>query len=103
TPSPWTSQTLPSLPADTYTIEIVPQYPVTGNFQASLASGVTTSSLSTSTAGQNAYFSFFGTAGENLGLGITALTVVNPSSSPYATLVLTAPNGTTNLVNSYIY
>lgn len=84
-----TALQLPNLAAGTYTIEVVPQYPVTGSFQALLASGLAGSTIST-TPGQSVTVSFTGTAGESLGLGISGLAL---SSGSQANMTLTEPNG----------
>lgn len=85
-----TALELPNLPAGTYTVEVVPQYPVTGSFQAALVSGLASSSFSTTTPAQSVTVSFTGTAGESLGLGITGLAL---SSGSQANMTVTEPNG----------
>jgi YD repeat-containing protein len=85
-----TALELPNLSAGTYTIEIIPQYPVTGSFQALVASGIGASSFNTTTAGEAVAVSFPGTAGESLGLGVTGLRL---SSGTSANITVTKPNG----------
>ncbi|RDZ29495.1 IPT/TIG domain-containing protein [Lysobacter silvisoli] len=83
------------LPADgTYTVFVDPYYGATAAAQLTLASGVTgappvggdAGSFATSVAGQQAYFSFTATPGQNLGLGISDYAVggvTNGNSTVY--------------------
>jgi uncharacterized membrane protein len=90
---------LPDLAAGTYTVLVVPQYAATANLQlyiapaAALTTG-TSASVSTSAAGESAVYTFSGTAGQNLSVGITNL-ALTPTSQTDAYGYVYAPDGTT--------
>jgi YD repeat-containing protein len=92
---------LPNLAADTYTVWVTPQYPVTGTLQITLEPGTTgtvpgnetAASFSTPAPGQDAYFSFSGTAGQSMSLALMNL-VLTPVASGYITVNIYAPDGT---------
>lgn len=81
TPSASGTVNLPNLAAGSYSVLIYANAAATGSMQVTLASGVggsipsngTTVAASTTVPGQNGYFSFSGTAGQSLGLGLTSL------------------------------
>jgi trimeric autotransporter adhesin len=95
-----TTVNLPNLVAGTYSVLLVPIYAATGTVSVTVAPGLGGSitsngsgnNFSSGVAGQNGYFTFSGTAGENLGLGLTALTLT-PGSPGYAYLRVFAPDG----------
>ena len=78
-----TTLNLSNLAADTYTVVLVPQYAATGAVQVTLASGLigtlpadgTSQSFSSTVPGQVGYFTFMTTAGEDLSIGLTELTL----------------------------
>jgi hypothetical protein len=89
-----------------YTLFIIPYYGATANLTATLtpsesvavaADGVSTN-VATTLGGQHAYFSFSGTAGENLGLGISNFVLSN-TTYIYAYLTVYRPDGAV-LVNA---
>ena len=90
---------LTNLAAGTYTVVTTPYYGVTADFQLLVATGITGSlqvdgtstAIPTTLAGQNAYFTFEATAGENVGIGIRNL-LMNPASN-YLKLIVYAPSG----------
>jgi len=88
------------LAADTYTALIVPAYGATATMQVTLAPGLsgtlTNGSAVSETAsvpGQYGYFSFVGTAGQNVSLGISNL-VLTPNSGSWSYLYVYKPDGT---------
>jgi hypothetical protein len=92
---------LPNLAAGTYSVMAAPQSAATATLQMTLANGLTATlpvdgstsfALTTSVQGQYGYFTFAGTAGQNLGLGITNL-VLTPSSVTSANVFVDKPNG----------
>ncbi len=93
---------LPNLAAGTYTVLVTPYYPATASAQLTLESAVggaltpTSSGVgptyTTTDAGQNAYFSFAGTAGSNVSFAITSLALV-PSSVNYVVATVYQPSG----------
>ena len=101
---------LPNLPAGTYTVFIVPQYAVTATMTVTLASGITGtltadgsgSQFSTTVPGQNVYMTFSGTAGQNLGLGLTNI-VFNPTTGAAASLYVYNPDGSLLTSNGSCY
>jgi hypothetical protein len=62
------------------------------NGSSALTTGGASSSISTSVSGQNAYLSFTATAGENLGLGLSGLTMTGNADS-LLEVGITEPNG----------
>lgn len=92
---------LTNLVAGTYTVTVVPTYAATGSAQVTIATGLTgtltsngtTTNYSTSVAGQIGYFTFSGTSGANLGLGITGLSLT-PSSPTTANVRIYKPDNT---------
>jgi trimeric autotransporter adhesin len=90
---------LSNLAVGTYTILIVPQYAniTAATMQVSVLPGLTgvlqadgsSTSVSTVIAGQNAYYTFTATAGQNLGLGLSNLT----TAGSYATMTVYKPSG----------
>lgn len=103
---------LPNLVAGTYTVDIFPYYPITATMQVMLRTGTVittdngTTSISTMATGQYGYFKFTATAGQNLGLGITALTF-SPTSVYYGIASVYKPDGsyltTTNCYSAPAY
>jgi hypothetical protein len=92
---------LGSLPTTgTYTVFVDPSYAVTASMQVTVAPGVAlvtdgaSPTITLNTAGQVGRLTFNATAGQNLGLGITGLTLT-PSSSSYAYVAVYEPDGTT--------
>ena len=91
---------LQNLAAGTYRIAAVPQYAVAATAQITLASGLagqlqvngTSSTYASTVGGQGAYFTFDATAGDNIGIGVRALTLT--PSSQWTSFVLYAPSGT---------
>lgn len=87
---------LVDLPTGTYVVWIVPQYPVTSTMQLTLRSkpapmvpGNGTVNFTTTAPGENSYFTFNATAGENLAVALTN-TFVTP---------LPASNATTHIMH----
>jgi YD repeat-containing protein len=88
-----------NLVAGTYTVVAVPTYAATGSADVTLAPGLTgvlpsdgsSSTRSSAIAGQRGYFTFSGTAGQNLGLGITGLTLT-PNSPAAVTVTVYRPD-----------
>lgn len=98
----------PPLPANgTYTLYFDPYYAATSGLTATLsadAGGTLTidgssAPVSTSLLGQTVRFTFSGTAGQYLGLGITGLTLTPSSSSP-SFLRVYKPDGNQLVANS---
>jgi hypothetical protein len=95
-----TTLNLSNLSAGTYTVVVVPYNAATGTMQVTLAAGMTGSlptdgsstGIAATVPGQNGYFTFSGTAGQNLGLGLTGLSL-NPSSSTLVTMTVRKPDG----------
>jgi YD repeat-containing protein len=91
---------LPNLAAGAYTVVMVPSYGASATAQVTLAAGIaptlpltgTTGNYASTVPGQNAYFYFAGTAGENVGFGITGLTL-SPASPTYVLVYLYGPTG----------
>jgi RNase P/RNase MRP subunit p29 len=102
---------LPTLAAGTYNVFITPATPATASMQVTLepqAGGVVsfsggTSAFSTPAPGQYAYFTFSGTAGQDLGLALTGLTLTPSSQGTSALVYVYEPNGTTLLTDGYCY
>ena len=100
TPNGGCGLNLNNLPiAGVYTVLIAPYLGATGSFAATLSSEVvgvmtpgTPFNLSLSRAGQNGRLSFSGTAGDNLGLSLSAITIA-PTTAGNATLTVTKPDG----------
>jgi YD repeat-containing protein len=100
---------LTNLVAGTYRITIVPSYAATGSaeftFAPPLSGALTNNGTSTNyssvAAGQIGYFTFAGTAGQNLGLGITSLTQT-PASPTHLTWRIYKPDGS-QLLTGYCY
>jgi YD repeat-containing protein len=90
---------LTNLQAGTYKVYLSPYYGVTAALQATLVNGLTatvptdgtSASFSTSVPAQNGYFTFAATAGQNIGVGLTGLTLTPNSGS--ATLAVYKPDG----------
>jgi hypothetical protein len=101
---------LPSLAAGTYSVLVVPSYGASATLQVTLASQTgsalsvngSTANYATTVAGQNAYFTFSGTAGQDLGIALTGLTFTPSSGETYAMVVVDEPNGT-QLAYTYCY
>lgn len=92
---------LPTLPTTgTYTVVLDPSYAATATMQVTIESGTpitidgSTVNVSTSGVGESARLTFTGTAGQNLGLGITSLIHTPPSASA-TTVTVSKPDGTT--------
>jgi len=106
-----TTFNLPNLPAGIYTVVIVPQTPATATLQATLEAQVggalqltgSTNLYSTPAPGQNGYFTFSGTAGQDLGIALTGLTLTPSSQQTDAIVYIYEPNGTTVLTYGYCY
>jgi YD repeat-containing protein len=88
------------LAADTYTVVVVPAYGAIGTMQVTLAPGLAGAltvgnavSEAASVPGQIGYFSFVGTAGQNLSIGISNLTLT-PTSPNWNYLYVYNPDGT---------
>jgi hypothetical protein len=102
---------LTDLAAGTYSVLLVPSYGASATMQVTLASGIaptltlngTTANYVTTEPGQYAYFYFSGTAGQNLGIGLTGLTLTPSSQQNYAVVYIYEPNGTTLLTYNYYY
>jgi YD repeat-containing protein len=101
-----TTINLPSLPADNYTVLAFSEGVFTGSMQISLAAGVTGSlplngtgvPISTSTPGENGYFTFAGVAGQSVTVAasnvmLTPNTVTNISMTGPANDVFGAQGG----------
>jgi YD repeat-containing protein len=101
---------LANLAAGTYTVVIVPTYGATASMQVTLASSVgsalslngSTSAYTTTVPGQIAYFTLSGTAGQNIGIGVTGL-VLTPSSPTTAYLYIYKPGSTSAWLGAYCY
>ena len=100
---------LTNLVAGTYTVLIQPTDASTATLTAKLVDGLvgtlptdgTSQSFSTSVPGQNGNFTFSATAGDDLGLALTGLTL-NPSSPSYLLVNVNRPNGS-QLTSAYCY
>ena len=100
---------LTNLAAGTYSVLIVPSDAASGSVQVTLANGLTgtlptdgtSQSLSTTVPAQNAYFTFSATAGANLGIAFTGLSL-SPGSPNYVKVEVQQPNGNW-LVNGWCY
>jgi YD repeat-containing protein len=100
---------LPNLAAGTYTVLVIPQYPVTGTVQLTLDAGETaalsssgsSTNITAQAPGENAYFTFSGVAGESLSLALSNL-VVTPSGGTDTFVTVYNPDGTT-LTSTYCY
>src|SRR5581483_9360543 len=96
----FTTINLPNLAADTYRVLVYPTVPATSNLQVTLEGGVggvlpsdgTSTNYSTPAPGQNAHFTFSGTAGQSVSLALTNL-VLTPSSPGYAQVYIYKPDG----------
>src|SRR6185312_2078878 len=101
---------LVNLAAGTYKVVVIPNYGVSATMQVTLASGIaptvalngTTNSYATTVPSENAYFYFSGTAGQDVGLGVTGLTL-SPSSPAYAYMYVYGPTGTQIAFNGNCY
>jgi large repetitive protein len=93
---------LANLAAGTYSVFIVPAYGASATMQVTLAAGIdptltlngTTTNYATTVPGQYADFTFSGTAGQDLGVAITGLTLTPSSQQTYALVYVYEPNGT---------
>jgi trimeric autotransporter adhesin len=93
--------TLTNLAAGNYTIVVLPANAATANLQLYLGSSTTlttsgtgsSASASTSTPGESVTYTFSATAGQNLGLAITGLTLTPSSAGTTAWPYVYAPNG----------
>lgn len=89
---------LPDLAADTYTVLVEPGDAATGSVTVELANGLTgtlpadgtSQTFATTVANQNGYFSFAATAGDDLSLGVTDVTV---TGSSYVYVTVHRPSG----------
>jgi YD repeat-containing protein len=101
---------LTNLAAGTYTVTIVPTYAATGQAQFKLLPGMTGTLATNGTStnytagapGQVGYFSFSGTAGQSLGLGITNVAIA-PSSFSYYSAVVYKPDGSVLTTSNNCY
>ena len=93
---------LPNLAAGTYSVLAVPAYGASATMQVTLAAGInpaltfngSTTNFATTVPGQIAYYTFAGTAGQNLGLGLTGLVLTPSSQQTDAVVYVYQPNGT---------
>jgi YD repeat-containing protein len=95
------TENLTNLPAGTYTVQIVPEFPATGTLQLLLepAAGGTLSPVSsgsggnfaTQAPGQNTYVTFSANAGDNDSVAISDL-AFSPSSARYADVQINGPS-----------
>lgn len=106
---PNTTINLPTLPAGTYTVVIVPANASTATMQVvldkeptrTLVADGSTSSHSTSVIGQSLHFTFNATAGQSLALALSNLTF--PETWSWAGVALTPPGGTeTTVMDCYL-
>jgi hypothetical protein len=82
-------------------VTLIPQWAATATAQVTLASGVTAAAttdgtpvtLANSVPGQNIYAVFAGTAGQNLGIGLTNITAPDTSGTVGVTLTVYKPDG----------
>ncbi len=98
-----------NLAAGTYTVLIVSRYPniTAATMQVSLVAGITgtltadssTVSTGTTVPGQNVYYTFAATAGQNVGLAISNLV----SSPSYVNVLVTKPDGSSLWSATYCY
>jgi RNase P/RNase MRP subunit p29 len=101
---------LTNLAAGTYTVVVVPSYAATATMQVTLASAIgsalamdgSTNSYATTVPGQIAFFNFSGTAGENVGLGLTGL-VSTPNTGDGAYVWVFQPGSTSGWRGVYCY
>ena len=92
---------LPNLAADTYYVLIYPATPVTTVLQAAFYAGAAGSlpangsvnNFGTSAPGQYAYLTFAGTAGQNIDLALTNLSLT-PTAGGVMSIYIYEPNGT---------
>jgi hypothetical protein len=89
-----------NLAAGTYTVLIVPNSAVTAALQVTLKPGAsgtlsngTSLTFGTTTAGQNSYLTFAGTAGQSVSLALTGLSLT-PSSVASVRVTVSKPDGT---------
>jgi large repetitive protein len=102
---------LTNLAAGTYSVMIAPSYGGSATMQVTVAAGIaptltlngTTTNYATTQPGQNAYFYFAGTAGQNLSVALTGLTLTPSAQQPYALVYVYEPNGTTVLTYNFYY
>jgi len=100
-----------NLAAGTYSVLIVPAYGASATLQATLAAQTgaaltfngSTTNYSTTVPGQYAYYTFSGTAGQDLAFALTGLTLTPSSQQTYALAYVYEPNGTTTLTYGYCY
>lgn len=93
---------LPNLAAGIYTVAISTSVPQTGSLTLTLKSGLTATlaatgapaNFSTTVPGQNGYFTFAATRGQNFSLALTSL-VMTPSTVGGVTVTIAGPAGTT--------
>jgi YD repeat-containing protein len=105
-----TTLNLTNLAAGTYSVLIVPLNAATATAQVTLANAFSatlpvdgsTASYSSTVQGQNGYFIFAGTAGQNLGLGLTGL-AFTPTSTSYLYMYVDKPDGTNWMSASICY
>jgi trimeric autotransporter adhesin len=101
---------LTDLLAGTYRVVIAARNAATGTLRVRLVAGVTGAlsangtsvARATSLPDQNAYFTFAGTAGQNLSFGLTDL-VFAPVSASYATVRVFKPDNTSLVSSTYCY
>lgn len=98
--SPGTTIKLPPLPAaGIYTVIVDTRLQETASLRMTLEPGIpvtidgASASATIGNTGETAFFTFNGTAGQNLGLALTGLTL-SPASSLYATTNIYLPDGT---------
>jgi hypothetical protein len=101
-----TTLNVSNLAADTYRVLISPTVPATSSLQVTLEPQVggalppdgTSVNIGTTVAGENAYFSFSGTAGQNLTLALSNLVVAGISNARVF-VTLSKPDG--SILNGY--
>jgi len=92
------STSLPNLPVGTYTVAVSNTAAATGSVQVLLSSGTpvatdgTPVSFSASGAGEKAYYTFAGTAGQNIGIGLTNMALA-PGPFTNIGVVVYKPDG----------
>ena len=90
---------LPNLAAGNYTVTVDPTTAATGTLQATLTQGTplqtdgTAVNFAAVSPGEKGYFTFSATAGQNIGVGMTNLTLA-PNSPTTATVRVYRPDGT---------
>src|SRR6185437_3235594 len=96
-----TTTNLTNLAAGTYTLLVIPNNAATANLQITLGAGVTgtlptdgtSSTVATNVPGQSAYYSFQGTAGQNIAMVLTNMALTPSTPGNYIYPYVYTPSG----------